>query len=686
MADGGLPDASLTQAEDGELDDSDDDEHDEEGEEGDEETSAEQQQATLAVLRGLQKLENATPDNFETLRKEFERVLEVELPKTGAQDVLQPEITRVLECARQACQAASGDTGRSAARVSVGAEEPVSVDAAPPRASEPEARSVQATPRLIQSQPQTSAFGRRVLVPAAPPKPQPAPMLDGALDWDGELPDGTRVSGADGEESTGDALQVGEGRVAFRIKEPPQPQTLLFGRRLPGPTTLQRRRNGRERSPASSEGGEDAVAQSDTAPDRSKGSVGSAQPRTAAGLQRQVGVAPVRSLVSAAAPPSVGMAGEAPETRQERQRPDWLLPDSSESPEPRGRKAKCSESNSRKRGRRRRSRSRSRSKRPSDSDTNSKSRSRSKRHSRSRSRLRKQMLQARRTRTSRSRKRTRFFADEPQPEKPTPAEKPIPKLEDTNRGADVPDWCQDLVQAAPKPRFGRKAIRVTQVQIRCLLGKGGETIQGIMKWTGSQIMVTSSPHAHEGDVTIAGNVEPALEMVRNILRSKGCPLPSNGQSIKDILAVKGRPSEQDAPGLIEVPTELVGSLIGKKGAYLTEIASQVGGEVIIQKLPYTSASGCQWVQVAGDNWAAAKALVLQRLAMFKPSRPGMASFGRPDNLPGGNNRASLLYAQAAVLGVPVAGLSTSAANSTSSDKTPSVSASRPRTGAHSSLL
>merc|ERR1719221_1804713 len=61
-----------------------------------------QQQATLAVLRVLQKLSNANPENFESLNTELEQVLKTELPETGAQqEILKAEADRVLEYAKQ---------------------------------------------------------------------------------------------------------------------------------------------------------------------------------------------------------------------------------------------------------------------------------------------------------------------------------------------------------------------------------------------------------------------------------------------------------------------------------------------------------------------------------------------------------------------------------------------------------
>jgi len=61
-----------------------------------------QQQATLAVLRVLQKLSNASPDDFEALNQELQEVLANELPETGQQqEILKAEADRVLEYAKQ---------------------------------------------------------------------------------------------------------------------------------------------------------------------------------------------------------------------------------------------------------------------------------------------------------------------------------------------------------------------------------------------------------------------------------------------------------------------------------------------------------------------------------------------------------------------------------------------------------
>merc|ERR1712224_507076 len=63
---------------------------------------AAEQHATLNVLRVLQKMSTAKPENFEELKNELEQVLEKELPNSGKQEaVLKAEATRVLDYSRQ---------------------------------------------------------------------------------------------------------------------------------------------------------------------------------------------------------------------------------------------------------------------------------------------------------------------------------------------------------------------------------------------------------------------------------------------------------------------------------------------------------------------------------------------------------------------------------------------------------
>lgn len=165
---------------------------------------------------------------------------------------------------------------------------------------------------------------------------------------------------------------------------------------------------------------------------------------------------------------------------------------------------------------------------------------------------------------------------------------------------------------APEPDnaagFGQHVLRLAQVQIRCLLGRGGTTIQSIMRQTGAQIVVRSPPSAYEGVVTVSGNFQPALKLIEDLLASKGCPVterPAMGLG--------------DAPGIIEVPDGLIGQLIGRT-AFFTEVQAKLGSETVVQRLPYTSPSGKRLVQVAGDNWLQAKDMVESWVKAFSGGR------------------------------------------------------------------
>lgn len=167
------------------------------------------------------------------------------------------------------------------------------------------------------------------------------------------------------------------------------------------------------------------------------------------------------------------------------------------------------------------------------------------------------------------------------------------------------------MQTAPPPDsqttgFGSHVLHMAQVQIRCVLGKGGATVQHIMRMTGAQIVVKSPPSAYEGIVTISGNYKPALRLIEEVLASKGCPLKMTPTSPQAII---------EAPGVIEVPDQLISQLVGRT-AFFTKVQAKLGAETVIQRLPYTSPNGRRLVQVAGDNWLQAKEMVIAWINSF----------------------------------------------------------------------
>merc|ERR1719272_1764039 len=71
-----------------------------------------------------------------------------------------------------------------------------------------------------------------------------------------------------------------------------------------------------------------------------------------------------------------------------------------------------------------------------------------------------------------------------------------------------------------------KVIRMQSIQIRILLGKGGETIREITQKTGADIKIDNNKEDPEGNVSIVGDIERTEACIREVLQSKGCPLPA----------------------------------------------------------------------------------------------------------------------------------------------------------------
>lgn len=180
--------------------------------------------------------------------------------------------------------------------------------------------------------------------------------------------------------------------------------------------------------------------------------------------------------------------------------------------------------------------------------------------------------------------------------------------------------------------FGRTEIKLTQVQIRCLLGKGGACVQSIMRQTGAQIVVRTPPSSHLGIVTISGNHKPAMAAIEQVLIQKGCPLDTVGPD-----------GISHGPGVIEVPERLVGRLVGKT-SYFATVQETLGAETVIQKLPHMSPSGGRYVQVAGEHWMQAKQMVLAWVDNQKTrpqaGLPPLMTPGMPGMMPGGTPGAT----------------------------------------------
>lgn len=238
---------------------------------------------------------------------------------------------------------------------------------------------------------------------------------------------------------------------------------------------------------------------------------------------------------------------------------------------------------------------------------------------------------------------------------------------------EVPEWLQDLVPKeaeAPRPPPGVnpenfKVIKMDAVQVRALIGKGGETIRDIRTRSGADIKIDHLPQDPEGKVTIVGEVEKVEGMIKEALSSKGCPLgvprpaPAVVPGMPGMLAIgapglPGTPAASvrlpgPAPGSgpmpigdLTVPSELVGPLIGPGGATIQDIRAKAGGNVYISVLPPASPGGAQAVRIVGDQRELAKGLLVAKIEELKKnnqmSRPPIL----PSMLPGATRPGGLL--------------------------------------------
>lgn len=222
---------------------------------------------------------------------------------------------------------------------------------------------------------------------------------------------------------------------------------------------------------------------------------------------------------------------------------------------------------------------------------------------------------------------------------------------DDSAAEEVPEWLKDLVPPdEPKPPPGVdpdkwKLIKLEAVQIRALIGKGGETIREIRAKSGSDVQIDHLPHDVEGTVTITGDVEKTMTLIKESLAAKGCPFGASNQlkpglsSIRPTsphsLMVAPLPAGISLDSDISVPAECVGGLIGPGGANIKAIREAAGNACYISVLPSASPGAMQSVRIVGENREEAKRLVLEKIESLKkelglglrPPMPGMMGAG-----------------------------------------------------------
>ncbi|CAE7346459.1 unnamed protein product [Symbiodinium pilosum] len=191
----------------------------------------------------------------------------------------------------------------------------------------------------------------------------------------------------------------------------------------------------------------------------------------------------------------------------------------------------------------------------------------------------------------------------------------------------LPDWLKDLegpISGKPIPQLvvpgpttsrsqlpnllgqRHKTMMLKAVQIRVLLGRGGETIKSICERANAEIKVDHDRVAEEGEVTIVGEIEKAEALIRETLAAKGCPLPEDEAR---------QPDETD----LVVPPDVVGLFIGKGGEHVKAIREACGGSLFIGVIAPIEGNGPHKIQIIGDQREKAKAMVRQRLKELRES-------------------------------------------------------------------
>lgn len=186
----------------------------------------------------------------------------------------------------------------------------------------------------------------------------------------------------------------------------------------------------------------------------------------------------------------------------------------------------------------------------------------------------------------------------------------------------------------------QKVIRMQAVQIRCMLGVRGDTINFICNRSGADIKVKHARGEQWGNVSIVGNIEKTLEIIRSVLTEKGCPLTEIQEELKEgeepkVSAVP-RSQMASTPNDIDLPQELVGLFIGIGGANIKEIKAKVGGACSIKVMPPQDKRMPQKIQIAGDNVERARQLVRDHIDAVRKQYEQQQAAKNPNQKPAGS--------------------------------------------------
>lgn len=144
-----------------------------------------------------------------------------------------------------------------------------------------------------------------------------------------------------------------------------------------------------------------------------------------------------------------------------------------------------------------------------------------------------------------------------------------------------------------------KIVKMQAGQIRAFIGRAGETLRAVKSQSGCDIKVHHAPADPEGSVSIVGNTELAMQLIRDHLLGKGCPLPPEGTDLDDA---------EEVP----IPAHLVGLFIGSGGATnkkLKDLQAMVGDGAFVSTQPAKSTGGLQYIKIIGPNKVAAKQIL-----------------------------------------------------------------------------
>lgn len=186
-------------------------------------------------------------------------------------------------------------------------------------------------------------------------------------------------------------------------------------------------------------------------------------------------------------------------------------------------------------------------------------------------------------------------------------------------------------EALLRGRSSHKILRMRGIQVRYVIGKGGEHINAIRQRTGANISVKHAPEAPWGEIHISPGVignttEHAVQLVHDILAQKGCPLPPDPDNMPSFTAqqpivantpfVTGWQPAEAEPDL-EISSDCVALFIGQQGNNLREVKAKVqaaGGWLNVKVLE-PQPNGMQKVVVFGAPESAqlARQLVKEKI-------------------------------------------------------------------------